>query len=183
VTALCDGAVAIDSNVFVHLLNPRNNADKHIDKVLSVLAMDGIELLVDEHGFIATEYQEKVESLIKKVSDTGPEAYLLRYWMRAELRRKVAVERKGSLWKGVCGVIIENNETTDRCFVCIAFACGLPLVTNDEIHILVGPAREVGGSRGSTRRHRLLQVAKREKLRGVVCSSVEAAKTIGPIGK
>ena len=39
-------AVAIDTNVFVHLKNPEQNPDRHIHRFLGVLVEQGVELLV-----------------------------------------------------------------------------------------------------------------------------------------
>ena len=43
----CD-YIAIDTNVFEHLLNPHENCANHIDKLLGTLAADRVGLIVDE---------------------------------------------------------------------------------------------------------------------------------------
>jgi hypothetical protein len=160
VNGLCNDAVALDTNVFIHLFNPQNNTNNHIDSLLSSLAADELVLLVDDLGYIASEYLEKLTPKIMDASDTGPQASLLRYWMAPERRVAVPVLKKSSLWRSV------------------SFVRGKPLVTNDVMHILNGPSREVGGPRGATRRTRLQRIARDEGLVGLLYSTLEASRQL-----
>ena len=54
--------VTIDTNVFVHLLNPLNNAGDHIDQLLSSLVERQMTLCVDNKGRIEGEYTTHVDS-------------------------------------------------------------------------------------------------------------------------
>lgn len=175
---LCSEAVALDSNVFVQLLNPAANSDSHIDKLLGALAHDQLFLLVDDLNYIASEYANVVTPIVRTASDTGIQTQLLKYWMLSAPRRTVAVDKVGSLWTGVLGVIHEKHETCDRCFVCVAFAAGKPLITNDLLHIVNGPTAETGGRKGSTRRSRLHRVAKSHNSNGKIHLTREAAHLI-----
>lgn len=175
---LCEESVALDSNVFIHLLNPKNNKDEHIDRLLGALAADQLSLLIDDQNYIASEYQRLVLPIVQNTSDTGIQVQLLRYWMVLANRETVNVVKTDPLWKAVLKVIHERPENADRCFVCVAFLKSKPLVTNDELHILTGPSNELGGPRGSSRRKRLGQIAKRQKLIGLLYNSVEAASQV-----
>lgn len=172
---LCEDSVAIDSNVFIHLLNPANNAGQHIDALLGALAIDKLALLVDDGNYIGNEYDEQVRPIIEDADDIGIAVQLLRYWMLSAERITVPVASKKVLLQDVKQIIHEKYEHADRRFVCVAFLCGKPLITNDRLHILNGPEKERGGPKGSPRYVRLVRIAKKHKLVGLLHTSEEAA--------
>lgn len=156
-------AIAIDTNVFVHMFNDRENHEQHIDKLLRSLMSDSVDLCLDKSKFIATEYEEKLSRRIRESDDTGIRLQILRYWMDNDTKREVAIERTGDLMRNIKGVIHENRESVDRMFVAVAFVADVVFVTNDDIHILIGPPGE-RNKNTHPRRARLLKVAKRLRL-------------------
>lgn len=73
--------VVIDTNVFVHLLNPEKNVNKHISQLLVTL-QDTHELQIDKDGRIKSEYDLKLEVAIKNASELGIERYILEIWIK-----------------------------------------------------------------------------------------------------
>ncbi len=53
-------AVAIDTNVFIHLLNPQENVESHINELLKNLQLAQVSLIVDESGRILGEYNNQI---------------------------------------------------------------------------------------------------------------------------
>ena len=152
-------AVGIDTNVFEHLLNKENNnADDHINDLLIHLQQQSIALLVDAGGRIAGEYKHHLDPIVRRADDERNEVYILRYWMTYAHRYEVTVNGSGPLMTAIRGVIREDSEAVDRIFVYVCLSEGKILVSNDEMHIVIGPARE---SRLGERRHRLLRDSRR----------------------
>ena len=149
-------AVAIDTNVFVHLRNPQENPDRHIHHLLGVLAEQSVELLVDDGSVIQQEHVRNVIPMLEGRSVDGEEAYLLQYFMDARIQRKVAVNRQDRLMAAINEVIFEPSKNADRTFVYVAFHEGKWLITNDRTDIVEGPAGE-----RTTRRNRLLRETRR----------------------
>lgn len=137
----CD-TIAIDTNVFVHLLNPEKNPGGHIDDLLGRLQQDGISLLVDEGGRIAGEYDDKLAPVIRNSSDEDSKTSLLRYWMVASLndRTTVAVDGKSKLMVQIKKRI--TRKTPDSIFVYVALKKQRVLVSNDQADI-IGQRAEV----------------------------------------
>ena len=144
-------AAAIDTNVFVHLKNPERNPDRHIHHLLGVLVEEGVELLVDDGGFIHHEYQEVIR-MVEGNSVDADEAYLLQYFMDVNFQRKVAVDRQDPLMAAIRDVIFEHSKNPDRTLVYVAFHEGKSLITNDKTDIVLGPPNE-----SRPRRNRLLR--------------------------
>ena len=89
-------AVGIDTNVFEHLLNKKNNnADDHVNELLIHLWQQNIVLLVDDGGRIAGEYNHHLGPMIRRTDDERNEIYILRYWMTQAPRSSITVKR---LW-------------------------------------------------------------------------------------
>lgn len=170
-----EDAVAIDTNVFVHLLNPQNNQDGHINSLLGYLAEQRIALLVDDGERIAGEYnQQLVEALLGQ--DDRDEIYTLRYWVLNAPRQDVPVSGNDALMTAIRGVIVERSETVDRIFVYVALKEGKVLISNDERHIVTGPPREGGQT---PRRDRILNNTRRLRPEGAdIMSSWEAYEKI-----
>ena len=151
-------SVAIDTNVFVHLLNPEQNADGHIHRLLGFLILQGTVLIIDEQGTIKREYERHIEPMFKGKSVVGNELYLLTHWMKPEVQVKVSVTRNDDLMRAIREVIFERPKQADRTFVYVAFKLGRTLMTNDEADIVSGPIREVNRT---SRRDRLLRSTRR----------------------
>ena len=135
-------AVAIDTNVFVHLRNLRENPGRHIHHLLGVLAEQSVELLVDNGSVIQQEHVRNVIPMLEGSSVDGAEAYLLQYFMDANIQRKVAVARQDRLMVKIRDVIFEPSKNPDRTFVYVAFHEGKALISNDREDIVCGPPNE-----------------------------------------
>ena len=141
--------LAIDTNIFQHLLNPQMNTNLHIDKVLGYLARSKCMLLVDSTKKIANEYEALVIPIIRNADDTRVQIYLLRYWMNSEIRHEEPLDRQDQLMQQIKRVIYEN-EHADRAFVYVSCKRDCYLITNDNVHILNRRRELLEG----TRRHR-----------------------------
>ncbi len=132
--------IAIDTNVFEHLLNNKDdtcpNSDAHIDKLLGALIQNHYQLLVDSTKKIANEYVQILIPIIKNMDETKPQKPLLLYWMETGNRQQVELKLQDSLMTAIRGVIHEVAEHADRAFVYVAFRESATLVTNDKTHIL-----------------------------------------------
>jgi len=148
---LARNEVAVDTNVFQHLLNPQNNVNSHINRLLEYLISQRVTLVVDEDGLIADEYKQQLERRLGESNDTRNEIQILRYWILLAQRHRVPVNADDDLMKRICDIIIEVSESVDRVFVYVAFRQGITLVSNDLRHIVRGPADE-----SEPRRERLL---------------------------
>jgi len=173
-----DDELSIDSNIFMHLCSRDENfnGDGHISLLLLKLVLRRARLCVDGKDVIRGEYERVVEPMIRNESQTGIEADLLRYWMAPENHESVDVSGQKDLLRIIKTIIIEN-ERVDRLLVCVAFYRGRALVTNDVMHIVVGPTRE--GKRGE-RRARLLRETKKHCASGAeILLSSEAHQRMG----
>ena len=168
-------AVGIDTNVFEHLLNKKNNnADDHINELLIHLWQQNIVLLVDDGGRIAGEYNHQVGPIIQNADDERIEVFILRYWINYAPRREVAVNGSGQLMTAIRGVIKDPADAADRIFVYVAFHQGRWLISNDMADIVEGPARE-----RTPRRNRLRQGTRRFRPDGAdILTSQEAHAAI-----
>ena len=151
-------AVAIDTNVFEHLLDPQENADLHINKLLVFLHELGTSLIVDNGKRISNEYNHRIGPRIANQYDTRNEIYILRYWVEYAPRQEVQVFGADTLMTAIGNVIVELREAVDRIFVYVAFRQGKVLISNDKAHIVDGPVTERGRY---PRRHRLLSETRR----------------------
>ena len=171
-TSLFQDAVVIDTNIFEHLLNPKKNKEGHINSLLGHLQEKGVALLVDDRKRIAGEYGDRIVPIIRSTDDTRNEVHILRYWILGAPRLCIEIDRTGDLMAAIKRVIVERSEVVDRIFVYVAFSQGKVLVSNDDVHILVGPKRESGKT---PRRQRLLQNFKKLRSPGSeILSSQEA---------
>ena len=173
--------VAIDTNVFVHLLNPQNNADSHINRLLEHLQRRGTCLLVDDRKRISGEYNHHIVPIIRGASHISNEIYILRYWVDSAHHHTIPSKRNDSLMMAINQVVSEVSEAVDRIFVYVAFKVGKPLVTNDQRHIVLGPSREQGQL---PRRIRLLRDTKKLRPTGsCIMTSKEAYDEISECRK
>lgn len=168
--------VAIDTNVFLHLLNPQQNVNSHITKLLVHLQILGITHVVDAGERIQGEYLNQIGQILTRTDELGTEGDMLRYWIIEANPRKVPVNLQDGLMRTIRDVIIEPSEQVDRIFVYVTFQSGSVLISNDETHIVVGPP----GERGQRpRRDRLLRSTRRLRPNGAdILTSMEAYEKI-----
>ena len=133
--------VAIDTNVWIHLLNPQDNVDSHINKLLDNLRRQGIALIVDDQGKIAKEYLNSVFRRYQGMDETQSERYLLRYCLRAP-RRVVTLNDLDDLMNAIEEVICESDKDADRTFVYVSLKIGKILISNDMRDIVRGSGQE-----------------------------------------
>ena len=153
--------VAIDTNVFLHLLNCQNDPDSHITKLLQYLSTIGTTLLVDDRGRIVGEYLHQLAPIMRNMDETRNERYILSYWMHPDRRQDIAFSGNDQLIMAIKQVIHEQTETVDRILVYVAFKVGGALISNDRMHIVDGPPNE-----SSLRRHRLLRSTRKLRPNG-----------------
>ena len=169
-TNLFQDAVAIDTNVFVHLRNPEQNTDGHIHHLLGVLAEEKVDLLIDDGGVIQREHKRNVIPMLEGGSVDGSELYLLQYFMDANFQQKVMVNPLDRLMAAIKRVIFEPSKSADRTFVYVAFQEGKWLISNDRTDIIEGPAGE-----RTPRRNRLLRETRRFRPDGAgILTSIDA---------
>ena len=169
-------ALAIDTNVFEHLLNPQNNVGRHIDALFAHLQELGVSLLTDDKNRISGEYDHHIRPMFQKANDERTELLVLRYWILFAPRIPVAVDGTDNLMNIIKNVIVEPQEAVDRIFAYVALTKGKLLVSNDEEHIVFGPS---GESRLQSRRHRILRDSRRFRPPGAAIStSLEAHSAI-----
>lgn len=127
--------IAIDACIFIHLFNPQNNKNAHIDRLLAYLLK--YKLLVDSTGKIAKDYQAQVIPMLKGAHERRAQQLpLLRQWMLIDRRTTVNLNPQDQLMTAIKKVIDEIEEHADRAFVYVACKNDADLITNDEEHIL-----------------------------------------------
>ncbi|CAD0225931.1 MULTISPECIES: hypothetical protein [Planktothrix] len=127
--------IVIDTNVFVHLLNPEKNVNKHISQLLVTL-QDTHQLQIDKDERIKAEYAHKLSEAIKNASDLGIEKYILEIWIYKKSMCLLEEEPPDNLRNFVKQVINDPTKRVDRYLVETAALSDCDLVTNDEIDIL-----------------------------------------------
>ena len=151
--------VAIDTSVFLHLLNPQNNSNNHIERLLVSLQEQNYCLLVDDKGRIDCEYQQKLENSRRLLEDY---AELYRYWFIPDSKKKlVNVEDSDDLMASIESVVIDRNgksAKTDRYFVYVSIKSNEILITNDKRDVICGIQRMCNES-DCSRRNCLLQIS------------------------
>ena len=150
--------VAIDTNVFLHLLYCDRNPDQHINRLLAYLQLQDIRLISDNKGRIAGEYLHQIGPRISQSDDMRNEIQLLRYWILYAKRLETPLDLSDQLMITIRQTIVEPTEHVDRIFVYVAFKKGKILISNDKMNIVVGPPKEQGRF---ARRHRLLRDTKK----------------------
>ena len=155
---LTSDCIAIDTNIFEHLLNPQNNISNHIETLLNKLAIDNVHLIIDTGGRIWGEYTNRITNKIRNTKNPNHEA-LLRYWLKDKSINKVVnVNQNDNLMVSIKSVI-RGDKATDRIFVYIAIHENQVLVTNDKNDILDG------GNIKYERRKKLLKIARRQSFK------------------
>jgi|GEM_PF-2222101 len=128
--------IVIDTNIFIHLKNPPGGqGDTHIHQLLASLATSHM-LQVDKEGKILGEYEVILGSMLDNPDNQNEfEIYLLRYWLKLKESSILEKAAPRDLRDAVKNIIIEVDETIDRCFVETAALSDCDLITNDELHI------------------------------------------------
>ena len=165
-------AVAIDTNVFEHIMNPQENTESHINRLLTHLQEHDIGLVVDTGGKILGEYEKEISPIIRNNDDVRNEIYILRYWTQFAPCVDVTVDGNENLMTQIKRVIVERSETVDQTFVYVALKRGNMLISNDGTHIVYGPPRE---RRQPERRRRLLRQTRRMRPPGADILTSEKA--------
>jgi hypothetical protein len=128
--------IAIDTNIFEHLLNPVMNLGSHIDQLLGHLIREQYQLLVDSTRKIGNEYLQKIVPILKNMDETRPQLPLIKFWMDTDIRHLVELNQTDNLMQQIRRVIHEIDEHADRAFVYVVCKKDSILVTNDRAHIL-----------------------------------------------
>ena len=151
---LTKDSIAIDTNIFEHLLNPRENTNRHIDQLLKQLCNDKIKLLVDDKRRITDEYHKRLTKRIQQINDDSKKRRLLRYWVKPENHKCITVYLNDKLMVGIKGIISEpqGKPGTDKFFVYVAFKQGRILITNDR-RDMIDEGTQIG-----VRRQKLLKI-------------------------
>src|SRR5216684_8162534 len=131
---MADDEVTIDTNVFVHLLNPLNNTGDHIDQLLSSLVEKQMTLCVDNKGTIEGEYETHVVPLFEAASDQDLRVFWLRYFMDDDHKELVPVKFGDALMVSIRRQI-RFAEPSDHVFVYVAINSNTVLVSNNPAHI------------------------------------------------
>jgi len=156
------GGILIDCNVFKHHWDkdPVFNGDGHVALLLASLVLKKTRLRIDNEQVIRHEYHKFIIPLFKAGNQTGIEVELLRYWMEPQNQDVIDISAQKPLKQIILKIIHEPRERADRTYVCVSFCCGSPLITNDLIHIVVGPP---GEKKQGERRTRLINAAKQHR--------------------
>ena len=170
---LADDHIAIDTNIFEHLLNPAVNVEDHIGRLLTALRDDDIGLIIDAERRISAEYQRRF-STHKNVRNQD-HLYTLKYWSNPDrIRLEVGVSQQDSLMTVIRRIIPDRDRgkiscAIDRLFVYVAIDSNRVLVTNDR--------RDIHGEKAARgdRRTQLLKKAKQmHKRNAAIYDSREA---------
>ena len=151
--------VAVDTNVFEHLMNPQNNTGNHIHQLLTQFIKDKILLLIDDKKKIIHEYLQNFQEYLKYESDRMGEGRLLFHFFKKENHKIVCVDPSDSLMSSI-KQIIPRQEVTDMFFVYVAFKKNRTLVTNDRKDIIDE------GTKYGERRRKLIRKTKQYRPSG-----------------
>lgn len=131
---LTTDSIAIDVNVFMHLMDARVK-DEHVRVLLRWLFNDKIMLLIDNKRKIFGEYKRHILPLFKQMDEGHPDSRLLTYWFLPDNRKTVPINMTGELMTAITKVIpLEKGQ--DRFYAYVALHEGRVLVTNDKKDIL-----------------------------------------------
>ena len=160
---LTDDHIAIDTNIFEHLLNPAVNEEDHIGRLLAALRDDDIGLIIDAGRRINAEYQRRF-SMHKSIRNQD-HLYTLKYWSNPDrIKLEVGVNQQDKLMTTIKRIIPDRDRgkiscAVDRLFVYVAIDSDRVLVTNDR--------RDIHGEKTARgdRRVQLLKKAKQMRKR------------------
>jgi len=134
VNNLTTDSIAIDANVFMHLMDYRIK-DKHVYVLLNRLAKDKILLLIDDMKKIFNEYNRHILPRLQKMDEGFPTRILLVHWLLPDNHKIVSINMTGELMTSITK-IIPSQKGPDRFYVYVALHEGRVLVTNDTKDIL-----------------------------------------------
>ena len=121
--------IVMDTNVFEHLVNPKENICNHIYKLLERFLTDNILFLVDDEKQITREYSKRLPKYFKKLNEGKGERLLLKRLFDSH-KKVVSVNLSDKLMTCITK-IVPKNKGVDRFFVYVAFKKGKILVTNN----------------------------------------------------
>jgi hypothetical protein len=130
--------IVIDTNVFVHLLNPEKNIKKHINQLLATIPSTH-QLQIDKDKKIEAEYMQKLIEIIEKAnkdSELSIERQLVEFWILKKEKHYLEVQPPDNLRNHVKQIINDSSKRVDRYLVETAALSDCDLVTNDETDIL-----------------------------------------------
>lgn len=125
--------VAIDTNVFLHLLHRKSGSDskwKHIFILLKRLKEESSILLVDDDDKIRSQYHEKLLGFMENADERNPYRIILMHWLATENQKLVPMNHTDNLMIAIRKIIPPQNGK-DRFFVYVAFKEDKHLITND----------------------------------------------------
>ena len=97
--------VTIDSNVLIHVFNPQENTDEHIEALLAFLITHNYFACVDAKNVILREYNGIVEKWMRNKDQDGNEVILVRHWLDRDNQHPLEVDRTGPLYSLVEKII------------------------------------------------------------------------------
>lgn len=150
---LTNDYIAVDTNVFEHLMNPQKNTCNHIYKTLIQLIKDKILLLVDNRRKIINEYFNNIPQYLQYENDKKGEGKLLFHFLKMENHKVIHTDLSDNLMSAIKNIIPEHKKT-DRFFVYVAFKKNRILITNDRRDIIDE------GTKHDERRRKLLKNTK-----------------------
>ena len=154
-STLTSDYIAIDTNVFEHLMNPEKNKNGHIHKLLGTLTKRKIRLLIDNKRKILGEYNNKIPRYFKKANEAKNERFLLDYFIKnLQQHEKISVNLEDNLMTAIKKIVPENKGA-DRYFVYVAFKKGRVLVTNDRADFIDE------GNQTEEKKRKLLKIQKK----------------------
>ena len=174
---LADDHIAIDTNIFEHLLNPDINAEDHIGRLLSALRDDDIGLIIDAGRRINAEYRRRF-SKHKNIRNQD-HLYTLKYWSNPDrIKLEVDVNPRDNLMTAIRRIIPDRDHgkvscAIDRLFVYVAFNSDRVLVTNDRRDILGEKT-----TRGNRRAQLLKKAKQMRKRNAAIYDSQEACSKL-----
>ena len=151
--------IAVDTNVFEHLMNPQKNICNHIHKLLTKFIEDKILLLIDDRRKIIKEYFQHLPEYLKDTNDRMGEGKLLFHFLKTENYKIIQVDLSDNLMSAI-KKIVSKHKRADRFFVYVAFKKSRVLVTNDQKDIIDE------GTKCGERRRKLLKNTKQYRPRG-----------------
>ena len=134
-------SLAIDTNVFLHLIDPDVNADAHINELLTHLLDNENSLIIDDEDRILTEYNRHLPGAIKGADQKGQEILILRAWVRVlqNPNRLLKIPlQNDQLMKMLRKKVRPRKGSNDRIFVYVAFKQRKFLVSNDKHDVVTG---------------------------------------------
>ena len=127
--------IVIDTNVFIHLLNPEINTSRHINILLNQLKSTH-QLQIDKAGKIDTEYKRKLCDVIQNMDEQRFEQQILQFWILIKEKNIIDTDPSEQLRNGIAKIINDQTKSVDRCLVATAALTTADLITNDSVDIL-----------------------------------------------